>query len=355
MSQVIKFEKIVPEGKALGRLEDGRALFCIGPLPGETARVGIRKQKRRYAEAVQREILEPSPQRNGSAEEHALICSPWQDVAYDYQCELKAEMLAESMRQHQVEIPAIGFEKAPEQFGYRNRLDYTVAPIDGRLQLAFHQRGSWDNLTALPDGCKLGSAAMNAAAHNLVAQLNDLEIPLETATITVRYAPTTKQLLTILTTELKADWKRIDPKKLGNFLVAKPLAGSGAPGGLSFQAGDSYITERLAGLDIAYPYNSFFQTNTAAFETALQQIIAAAKDAKQIVELYSGVGAIGLPLAAAGAQVRGIEIVPAAVEFAERNARANSIATYEAVAVAAERRVEDDGVGALQYATLHCY
>ncbi|HUC20185.1 MAG TPA: hypothetical protein VMR98_01675, partial [Candidatus Polarisedimenticolaceae bacterium] len=47
-------------------------------------------------------------------------------------------------------------------------------------------------------------------------------------------------------------------------------------------------------------------------------------------------GAIGLPLAAGGASVHGIETVSQAVEFAERNARANSIARYSAETVAAE-------------------
>jgi 23S rRNA (uracil1939-C5)-methyltransferase len=337
MSQVVRFKKIVPEGKAMGYLADGRAVFCIGPLPEETARINLRKQKRTYAEATLREILEPSTKRSDQAEDHALICSPWQGVDYAYQCQLKTDMITEAMRQHHLEPPNLAFVAAPDTLGYRNRLDFSVARIEGSLQLAFHQRGSWDTLVPLPHGCKLGSQLMNSAALNLIAQLAKLDVEITPAMITVRHARTSGELLTILTTGAKAVWKTLDTAELGRLVVARPLSGSGAPGDITYHHGDSFITERLAGVSIAYPYNSFFQANTPVFEQALEQIMGAAKGAKQIIELYSGVGAIGLPLAAAGHQVHGIELVPAAVEFAERNARANGIVSYKAETVAAER------------------
>lgn len=337
MSQVVRFEKIVPEGKAMGHLHDGRAVFCIGPLPEETARISLRKQKRTYADATLREIIDPSVKRTAVAEDHAVVCSPWQGVDYTYQSQLKAAMITEAMEQHRVKAPKLKFVGAKETLGYRNRLDFSVARIEDKLQLAFHQRGSWDTLIPLPDGCKLGSPAMNEAAIDLVAQLEQAGVDVAPAMVTVRHARTTNQLLTILTTAAKAPWKIINTGKLGNFVVARPLPGSGAPGDMTYHHGDSFITEHLGGIDIAYPYNGFFQANTAMFELALEEIMATANGAKRIIELYSGVGAIGLPLAAAGHTVQGIEIIPAAVEFAERNARTNAITTYEAATVAAER------------------
>ena len=335
MSQVIRFEKIVPEGKAMGHLKDGRAVFCIGPLPDEGARVGIRKQRRTYAEAVLREIMEPSDHRTHEIDDHTMSTAPWQGVAYDYQLQLKREMLQEAFKQHRVDCDGIKMVASKEPLGYRNRLDFTLATIEGRLQLAFHRRGAWDALIPI-QGSNLGSDRMNAAALDLVRQLNDLKIEVEPAIITVRHARTTGQLLAILTTAAKADWKRIDATKLGNFIVARPLPGSGAPGEVVYQSGGIFITEQLHHTAITYPYNAFFQTNTAGFEQALDRIITAAADSQRIVELYSGVGAIGLLLAASGTIVHGVEIVPVAVEFAERNARSNKISTYTAEAIAAE-------------------
>ena len=334
MSQIIKFDKIVPEGKAMGRLKDGRAVFCIGPLPGEVAEVALKKQKRTYAEAVLKQIMEPSDQRSGSSEDHSLSCSPWQDVDYDYQLELKQEMLKEAFSQHQIGLPSPRFVKSPQQFGYRNRLDFTLGQDGGNYHLAFHRRGSWDTLTPLPDGCRLGSERMNQAALALTAELNRTKFKIDSGLITVREAG--NELITILTTPADNDWKQINTS-ITNLIVARPLPGSGAPGETIFTSGNTFITEELRNMRISYPYNSFFQTNVQAFSAALDSITEAAGGFKRIVELYSGVGAIGIPLASQGGHVYGIEIVEAAVEFAERNARTNQLENYQAWAVPAEK------------------
>ncbi|HUC20757.1 MAG TPA: hypothetical protein VMR98_04665, partial [Candidatus Polarisedimenticolaceae bacterium] len=250
MSQLIRFGKVVPEGKAMGHLPDGRAVFTIGPLPGELARVGIRKQHKTYAEAVLREIVEPSAKRKLTAEDHSLICSPWQGVAYDYQLELKQTMLEEAYAQQHLVPPFTGFIPAPARLAYRNRLDFSVIREDARLQLAFHVRGSWSEFTLLPDGCKLGSPAMNQAAARLVEQLNAIGFEVEPATITVREARSGGQLLTVLTTSASGEWHRIDGAALGNFLVTRPASRAGAPGEIVYQSGESSITDRLAGIDI---------------------------------------------------------------------------------------------------------
>jgi tRNA/tmRNA/rRNA uracil-C5-methylase (TrmA/RlmC/RlmD family) len=45
----IKFEKMVAGGDCLGRLPDGRAIFVPFVLPGETVRVNLTDEKKRYA------------------------------------------------------------------------------------------------------------------------------------------------------------------------------------------------------------------------------------------------------------------------------------------------------------------
>src|SRR5690242_8690383 len=96
MPHTVEFKKIVSEGKALGYL-DGRACFCVGPLPGESAIVEVSKSKSNFVEATQREIVLASPHRHEPSEDHYMLCSPWQGVDYEYQLELKRQMLTESM------------------------------------------------------------------------------------------------------------------------------------------------------------------------------------------------------------------------------------------------------------------
>ena len=59
----ITFEKMVSGGDCMGRLPDGRALFVPFVLPGETVRVAVVDEKKRYARGWPVEVLSPSPER----------------------------------------------------------------------------------------------------------------------------------------------------------------------------------------------------------------------------------------------------------------------------------------------------
>ena len=63
IKEVVKLEKLVPGGQAIGDLTDGRKVFVWGALPGETALVRLTKLKKTHAEAIVAEIIKPSPDR----------------------------------------------------------------------------------------------------------------------------------------------------------------------------------------------------------------------------------------------------------------------------------------------------
>ncbi|XP_024387469.1 uncharacterized protein [Physcomitrium patens] len=62
--------------------------------------------------------------------------------------------------------------------------------------------------------------------------------------------------------------------------------------------GESELWERVGGVDIAFTPASFGQANTQAFEALLRRMQKVVKVGSRVVELYAGVGAIGLSLAA---------------------------------------------------------
>jgi len=73
--------------------------------------------------------------------------------------------------------------------------------------------------------------------------------------------------------------------------------------------------------------NSFFQANTVQAERLFAVVEAACEltGRETVVDLYSGMGAISLLLARRSRWVYGIEVAPAAVADAVRNARENGI------------------------------
>ena len=60
---IVRIEKVVAEGDGLARLPDGRVVFVVGGLPGETASIRIIKQSKDYARAEVIRIVEANPDR----------------------------------------------------------------------------------------------------------------------------------------------------------------------------------------------------------------------------------------------------------------------------------------------------
>jgi 23S rRNA (uracil1939-C5)-methyltransferase len=92
-------------------------------------------------------------------------------------------------------------------------------------------------------------------------------------------------------------------------------------------AGSETIRERLGDLVFSISANSFFQTNTRQAENLFGIVAdyAGLTGRETVLDLYAGTGAISLLLARQARAVYGIELVPAAIEDAARNARENRI------------------------------
>jgi 23S rRNA (uracil1939-C5)-methyltransferase len=98
--------------------------------------------------------------------------------------------------------------------------------------------------------------------------------------------------------------------------------------------GPETMDVRLGGVTLRLPHDAFFQVNSAGAEVLLETIAealfpegaVAPEDAGTLLDLYCGVGAIGLALADRFARVVGVELHEGAIESATANAAANGIA-----------------------------
>jgi 23S rRNA (uracil1939-C5)-methyltransferase len=336
MAISVTFEKIVGGGKALGYL-DGRPCFAAGPLPGETADVVIIKDKPGFIEVGVVKIIGPAPQRNLPAEDHYLSCSPWQGVQYDYQLELKRTVLADAFARPGLELAIIDMVGASNQLGYRNKLEFSVKPSDGRLDLAFHERGSYEGLVPLPHGCTLGSEAMNKAALELIARAHKLKLGGYMETLTVRQSSDTGQILGHIALHQvpKRDWSDLAVPRLAGVVVSRVRRRVDHE--LIWNTGETQLTDKLGGVELTYPYNAFFQTNVEMFELVLKAILAAMPRNARIVDLYGGVGTIGLAAAKFSTEVLGVEINESSVKLAQENADKAGLTNYRAIATMAQR------------------
>jgi 23S rRNA (uracil1939-C5)-methyltransferase len=341
----LEFKKIVGEGKALGRSE-GKVVFCYGVLPEETARVLITFEKKNFAEAELLEIIKPSPHRIAPREDHYISCSPWQVMDYEFQCETKKNLIEDLLYQTTKEtIKLDKFYTAKDTFGYRTKIEYSFTGEPGALSFAFHKRGNYREKFLLPEGCALMSPGTNAVAVKILAVINELKL-------------STADLKTLIIREAKKPGSRVAAlymkrqdiglpemkfEGLDGFLAiySNPISSVSQVDGVIKAWGNDFVTEELAGSKFSYGFDCFFQNNMELFEEALKEIRAASFKCGKLVDLYAGVGVIGLTLRDLADKVYAVESSENSSKYAALNASQNNAPHYEIVCSMSEKAKED--------------
>ncbi|OGR94164.1 MAG: hypothetical protein A2016_05305 [Elusimicrobia bacterium GWF2_62_30] len=340
----VEFKKIVGEGKALGRL-DGKVVFCYGVLPDETAKVRAVVEKRNFIEAELIEILTPSPKRVAPKEDHYLSCSPWQVMDYAFQCETKKNIIEDLLYQTTKEtIKLDKFYGAEKTFGYRTKIEYSFTGEAGKLSFAFHKRGNYREKYLLPAGCALISPEANAVAVKILETLNTLNL-------------STSDLKTLIIREAKNPGSRVAAlymkrddiplpdmvfEGLDGFLAiySNPISSVSQVDGIIKSWGNDFVTEELLGSKFSYGFDCFFQNNIELFTEALKEIRAASFKCSKLVDLYSGVGVIGLTLRDLADKVVAVEAAQNSAKYAPLNAQANGASNFEMVCSMSEKTDE---------------
>ncbi len=132
----VKLDKLVYGGDAMGRLEDGRAVFVPYVLPGETARVRVVTEKRGHVRAELVEVLEASPERIAARCKHFAKCGGchYQHMSYAKQLEVKRQVVVEQFqRMAGIDDPAVeAVVPSPAEWNYRNTVQFSQTE-DGKL------------------------------------------------------------------------------------------------------------------------------------------------------------------------------------------------------------------------------
>ena len=136
MEHTVEIISLVYEGSGLGRLPDGKAVFVPFVLPGETVRIKIREERKRYAFGELIEIVKENENRISPKCKHFGQCGGchYQHIPYDLQLKYKREIFIEQMRR------LGGIEETPveisipcaQEWHYRNTLQFHLTP-DGEL------------------------------------------------------------------------------------------------------------------------------------------------------------------------------------------------------------------------------
>jgi 23S rRNA (uracil1939-C5)-methyltransferase len=339
---IVEFEKIGHNGVSIGRY-NGKIVFVYGILPGERAKIKVTEEKKNLIKGEVLEILEKSKYRIQELEDHYLSCSPWQVFAYDYQVEIKRGLLKEIFRDFAgIDVEINDFFPSPKTFGYRTKIEYSFLKENDRYFFAFHKRESFKEKIKLKDGCKLISDKANEIASFILEKINEKRIK-DLKTLIIRKSQRYEDIHFALLTSDKSQVFEFANENLSgfSFIFSKKESPASTFDEIIYEWGREYLREKILNLEIRYHYTSFFQNNIELFEKALEIMRENSNEFNKVVDLYAGVGVIGLSLKDYSKEIWSVEIDKTATQYAKVNAELNDIKNFKALTLASEKIPRD--------------
>ncbi len=266
----IHIDRLATTGQGIGTGNDGVKIFFWNALPGENVKsYRIIKKRAHLLEAIAEEIENKNENRAEPKDEQFLSTSPWQIMTNEFEIKSKTEILKELYRnllKNTDKDNKIIFNTDGNSYFYRNKMEYSLYFdfTDEKIKLSIHRRGSHQKLPIKTSS--LERPEIFEKAIEIVEKLNA---------------------------------KHDEARKYQSLLLRSNQNGE-VSGGL-FEKGKPHpkfnnLEDKILGKTYSYSPNGFFQINLPVYEMALKRIKELASNSEKILDLYSGVGTIGLSI-----------------------------------------------------------
>ena len=338
------------DGEGIGKA-DGFTVFVKDAVIGDTVTAKIIKAKKNYGYGRLMEVLKPSPYRVEPKCEFARQCGgcQLQALSYDQQLVFKTNKVKGHLERIGgfTDIPMEPIIGMDELFHYRNKAQFPVGRNkEGKIVTGFYA-GRTHNIIENRD-CALGVAENKEVLDRVIAHMEKYGIePYNEATgkglvrhVLIRYGYFTKEVMVCLIlngNKIPKEEQLVKSlceipgmtsitinvnKKRSNVILGEEIC---------LLWGQEYITDRIG--DISYQISplSFYQVNPMQTQKLYAKALEYADlhGQETVWDLYCGIGTISLFLAQKAKFVRGVEIVPAAIENAKENAKLNGLENTE--------------------------
>ena len=367
----LRVERLSSDGSGVAHVE-WQAVFVPGAAPGDVIRCRIVKALKSYAFGRIDAILAPGP---GRVAPDCAVCTPCggcglRHLSYATECEAKTGFVRDAFAR------LGGFDVSSFEFSpvlaltdhtahYRNKVQLPVGlDADGHVVTGFYA-GRTHRIVPCPD-CKLQPSVLNEIGNALCAFFAQQVIrPYDEQSgkglvrhIFLRRGAHSGQIMVCLVctraklphaeqlcTALRGQFPAISTILLNvNAKNTNVILGSEN----HILYGPGYIEDTLCGVPVRLGPLSFYQVNTLAAErlygVAAQYAQLTPDDT--LLDLYCGMGTIGLSMADHCRELIGVEIVPEAIE----SAKANAARMGDAIAAKSRFFCADAGKAASQLA-----
>ncbi|MCQ2385603.1 MAG: 23S rRNA (uracil(1939)-C(5))-methyltransferase RlmD [Clostridia bacterium] len=323
----------------------GKTVFVGGAVDGDRAKIRMISVNKTYAVARTEQILVPSPYRQeGFCSAKGCGGCAFRHVTYEHEKVLKANYVRYAfIKAGLPKAKVFPVLSADKTMHYRNKAQYAVGKDkDGNPTAGFFAPKSHRLISAVH--CPLQDDFFAPVLETLLEFMKRYDVPPyeeENQTGLVRhfyFRASRKEdvLLTIVINgntiphkkELQKVLQEKHPKVIGCLLNVQtentnvicseeyvPLFGQ------------TFLEDTLCGVTLRIAPGSFYQVNHDAAELLYKKaaVLAGLTGNEFMLDLYCGVGSIGLSMAKKVRKLVGVEIVPEAVRCARENAARNGI------------------------------
>lgn len=325
----IRLDLLTYGGDAMGRLEDGRAVFVPFGVPGDLVRVRLVEQKRGFARAILLDVLEPSAKRIPPRCRHFGECGGchYQNLSYDEQLKAKTGILRDQLQRiGKIEKPPVGTMIAcPKPWEYRNH-----------IQFHLNEKGKLGYVNAAGDAilpvkeCFLPEASINALWPLLEFEPNlPTGTPQTVERVSLRAGIEEDVMLILESETLEAPEMELQAD-----ISVVHLAEDDA----LVMAGEDHTFIKVLERTFKVSAASFFQVNTVMAEKMAAHVRDQLPISRSgiIIDIYCGVGLFSAFLADQCKRLIAIESSPSACEDFTANLDSfGNVELYQATAEAA--------------------
>ena len=357
------------DGEGIGKA-DGFTVFVKDAVIGDRIKAKIIKAKKNYGYGRLMEVITPSPYRVKPACSIARQCGgcQLQALSYEEQLKFKEKKVRGHLERiggfHDIEMePIMGMD---DPYHYRNKAQFPVGKNkDGKIITGFYA-GRTHSIIDNRD-CMLGVRQNKEVLDRVIGHMEKYHVQPYDETIgkgfvrhiMIRYGFHTDEIMVCLILngdKIPAEKALVESlceipgmtsitvnvnKKRNNVILGEQLR---------LLWGQSYITDSIGSVSYQISPLSFFQVNPIQTEKLYGKALeyAGLTGNETVWDLYCGIGTISLFLAQKAKFVRGVEIIPQAIDNARENAKLNGIENVEFFVGKAEevlpREYEKNGV-----------
>ena len=346
----VTFEDLTHDGAGVAKI-DGYPIFVSGALPEEKANIKVIKVKKGYAIGRLIETYKESPYRVDAPCPIYKQCGgcQLQHLSYEGQLVAKRKQVKDVLERigGLKDVPVHPVLGMSEPWRYRNKAQVPIGEREGGLVAGFYQQRSHEIIemkecliqqekndevvqTVKAICGKYGVRAYDEPRHKGVLRhimaryglvTGEVMVVLVTKTADI---PNKKQIIAEIVEQIpnvKSIVQNVNSKKT-NVIFGDET---------NVLWGEEYIYDSIGDIKFAISARSFYQVNPEQTKVLYGKALEYAElsGEENVIDAYCGIGTISLFLAQKAKKVYGVEIVPEAIEDANRNAALNEIDNVE--------------------------